>query len=261
MEVTGIRFRHRGGADEVLKGVDLWAREGEITILLGPNGSGKSTLFKCILGIWRAQEGRIRVDGRDVSALPFSERAKIFGYVPQDHDPPFPYRVLDFVLMGRAPYLGLFSSPGPRDYQKAEEALEALGIAPLRDKPYTRISGGERQLVLLARVLAQDTPYLLLDEPTSHLDFKNQVTVLSKARELSRHRGRCTLITLHDPNLASLFGDRILLMKDGRLIAQGNPEEVLTDEVIEEVYGIPVSAVKVDGRRIILPLDPLRSSL
>ena len=253
LEVSDIFFRHAMG-DDILKGISFSARKGEVTVILGPNGSGKSTLFKCILGIWKPYRGRVKADGRDITSLPFRERAKRFSYVPQGHEPSFPYKVLEVVLMGRAAYIGLFSTPGPRDYEEAERALFLLGIEHLRDRPYTRISGGERQMVLLARALAQGAPYMLLDEPTSHLDFRNQVLVLSKVRELAQGKGISVLLTLHDPNLASLFGDRILVLNGGKVIKDGPPDEVIDEELIEDVYGVRVSVSRVNGKRLVMPM-------
>ena len=150
--------------------------------------------------------------------------------------------------------MGIFSSPGKKDYEKAETALELVGIRHLKDFPYTKISGGERQLVLIARAIAQEAPVMLLDEPTSHLDFKNQINVLKKIKEIASLKGLTVVMTLHDPNLASLFSDKIVVINSGNKITEGSPKEVLTVELIKRVYGIDVVKVNINGYNIICPL-------
>lgn len=253
LEIDGLSFKHKGHPEKVIKDVSFRVRKGEITVLLGPNGSGKSTLFRCIVGIWKPQTGTIKVDGESLNSLTYKERAKKISYVPQDHEPSFPYRVIDIVLMGRISHLGLFSSPSRKDLSIAMKALEMLGISYLMEKPYTKVSGGERQLTLLARAIAQGASYVLLDEPTSHLDFKNQWAVLSKIREFSHREGKGVLVSLHDPNLALFFGDWVLVLDKGKIVLQGPPSEVITEALIEEIYGIEVRFIKSDGFSVIVP--------
>ncbi|MEM0487794.1 MAG: ABC transporter ATP-binding protein [Candidatus Bathyarchaeia archaeon] len=253
LEVEGLTFRHKGQPQEILRDVSFRVRKGEITVLLGPNGSGKSTLFRCLVGIWKPQKGTIKIDGKSVNSLTYKERAKRISYVPQDHEPSFPYKVLEIVLMGRVSHLGVFSTPGDKDLLIAKRALEMLGIGHLGEKTYTKVSGGERQLTLLARAIAQGASYVLLDEPTSHLDFKNQWTVLSKIREFSHNEGKGVLISLHDPNLALFFGDWVLVLNKGEIVVQGAPSEVITEDLIEEVYGIKVYSIKTNGFSVIVP--------
>jgi len=258
LEIKGLCFRHRDLKEDTLKDIEFSAELGKVTVILGPNGSGKSTLFKCIMGIWEPYKGSICANGKEINKLSYLERAKIFSVVPQDHEIAFPYSVLDIVITGRAPYIRLFSTPGKKDYEKAEEALNALGIYHLKDKPYNKISGGERQLVLIARALAQSAPFMLLDEPVSHLDFKNQIKVLSKIKELAYKNKITTLVTIHDPNLASLFGDKIVVIKNGKIVAQGEPYEVLNEKLIHEVYGIKITVIQNNGFKLICPvLDSL----
>jgi len=253
LEVKNLRFRHKRSLREVLKGITFGAQKGEITTILGPNGAGKSTLFKCITGLWGPYEGEIRVEGKRVEGLSFDKRAKIFAIVPQDHEPPFPYTVFEVVLMGRASYVGILSTPSKEDYQKAEEALELVGISHLKELPYTKISGGERQLTLIARALAQDAPVLILDEPTSHLDFKNQFQILSKIKEIVKEKNLTSIITLHDPNLASIFSDKVVVIKEGRLVNNGEPREIINEKVLKEVYGIEVEVINHNGFNLVLP--------
>jgi iron complex transport system ATP-binding protein len=254
LEVKELYFRHKGEKRDILKGISFSAEKGFITTILGPNGSGKTTLFKCISGIWENYKGEVKVNGISIDKLSYRRRARLFSVVPQDHEPAFPYSVFDVVLMGRASYVGIFSSPGKKDYEKAETALELVGIRHLKDLPYTKISGGERQLVLIARAIAQEAPVMLLDEPTSHLDFKNQINVLKKIKEIASLKGLTVVMTLHDPNLASLFSDKIVVINSGNKIAEGSPKEVLTEELIKRVYGIDVIKVDINGQNIICPL-------
>lgn len=253
LEVRGIHFRHQRSGSDILKGVDFTVQAGGMTTVLGPNGSGKTTLFRCIIGLWRQQRGEILFGNKDISRISYAERAKIFAVVPQEHEPPFPYSVLDVVLMGRVSHVSMFSSPSKYDYLKAEEAIEIVGINHLKDRPYTKISGGERQLVLIARSLSQEAPVLLLDEPTSHLDFRNQVAVLKKVKEITRARNLTVLMTLHDPNLAMLFSDKVVMLNDGLVVSNGSPQEVITEDNLRSVYRIDVSVINWNGTKIIYP--------
>ena len=250
--VRDLCFSYGAGAFQ-LEDINLEVRAGEVVTLLGPNGSGKTTLLYCIAGLYRPQRGQVLVDGKEVSKLPRREAAKIIGFVPQDHHPSFPYLSLDVVAMGRAAHPGLLGSPNRRDLEIARRALEAVGAFHLADRIYTQVSGGERQLILIARALAQEPKVLLLDEPTAHLDFKNQVHVLSLVRQLVSSRRLAAIITLHDPNLASMFSDRIAIMGEGRIVALGSPEEVLVPEILSRVYAFPVNVHKINGLNLITP--------
>ena len=231
----------------------LPGKGGEVTAILGPNGSGKTTLFQCLLGIWKFQEGEVRLSGEPISHLKRAEIAKRLSAVPQEHDPPFPYSCLDIVLMGRTAHVGIFSSPSGQDRDLSRQAMKALGVDHLAERPYTQVSGGERQMVLIARCLAQDAPAMLLDEPTAHLDFRNQITILKKVKNIVREKGLVALMNLHDPNMALLFSDRVLLLNRGALVAQGRPDEVITRESLLEVYGLEVEFVAENGCRVICP--------
>ncbi|WP_148882899.1 ABC transporter ATP-binding protein [Thermococcus aciditolerans] len=249
LEVRGLAFSY---GDFSIEGVTLEVKEGEVVTLLGPNGSGKTTILKAIYGLLKPKERCVFIDGRDFHELPIRERAKLAGYVPQSHTPPFPYTVLDVVVTGLASQLGPFESPGKEHYEKALEKLGLLGLERFKDKPYTQLSGGQMQLVLIARALVQEPRFLLLDEPTAHLDFKNQVKVLGMVRRLARE-GISTIMTLHDPNLTSVYSDRVALVKGGRIAAIGEPKEVIREDVLEEVYGMPVSVLEFNGFRLVIP--------
>ncbi|MBN1380342.1 MAG: ABC transporter ATP-binding protein [Deltaproteobacteria bacterium] len=253
LEIRHLHFKHPGAAPEILRGVSFGVKTGQMTALLGPNGSGKTTLFKCVAGLWLHQAGDISFDGQDISSLSPEKRAWVLAVVPQEHEPPFPYSVFDAVLMGRASHVPLFNSPGRRDREVVQQALEAVGIGHLHQRPYTKISGGERQLVLVARALAQEAPLLLLDEPTSHLDFRNQIVILRKVRDTMRKQGLTVLMTLHDPNLAMQFADEVVMLHEGREIAAGAPAEVLTAENLRRMYGIDVNLINYNGYKVIYP--------
>jgi iron complex transport system ATP-binding protein len=253
IQLRDIHFRHEGNGREILRGVSFGTESGRMTTILGPNGSGKTTLFKCITGAWRQQRGTIVCDGRDISTLAPERRARTLAVVPQEHEPPFPYSVFDAVLMGRASRVALFSTPGKPDRDKTEEAIETVGIGHLADRPYTKISGGERQLVLIARALAQEAPLMLLDEPTSHLDFRNQVLTLRKVRDIVRKRGLTVLMTLHDPNLAMQFSDSVVLLNNGTIVAVGAPDDVISAESLGALYGIEVTIIRSNGAAVVCP--------
>ncbi|MCS7163630.1 MAG: ABC transporter ATP-binding protein [Thermodesulfovibrio sp.] len=254
LTVRNIYFKHKGKAEDTLKGIGFNAKRGSITTILGPNGSGKTTLFKCISGVWKYYKGEIYFDEKAIDKLSFRKRARIFSVVPQEHEPPFPYSVFDVVLMGRASYVRIFSTPTERDYEIAQEAIKTLGIEHLKETPYTKISGGERQLTLIARALAQDAPVMLLDEPTTHLDFRNQIKVLKKIKEIAKEKALVVVMTLHDPNLAGLFSDKIVVINSGRKIAEGLPDETITEDLIRRIYDTEVKRININGQNIIYPV-------
>ena len=246
------------GTKAVGRDVDLDVRAGEVLCLLGPNGSGKTTLFKTMLGLLPAQAGEVRLDGAPLASLTRNEIARRVAYVPQALAAHFPFRVLDMVIMGRTAHLGLFASPGEQDRRKGLDALQVLGIAELAENEYTRISGGQRQLTLVARALAQDAPAIVMDEPTASLDFGNQVVVLSEVKRLAA-RGLAVVLSTHDPDHAFSVGSRVALLNGGRLIAQGPPAEVLTPARLRDVYGVAVVVERLSrGQTVCVPdyLEP-----
>ena len=237
-----IGYRDR----EVGRGLDVKLQQGEVLALLGPNGSGKTTLLKTLLGILTPLAGEPTIDGTPSGRLSAGERARRIAYVPQSHTPSFAFTVETIVLMGRTAHGNLFSAPSAADRAVAARALERFGIAALSTRPYTMISGGERQLVLLARALAQEPRYIVLDEPTASLDFGNQGKVLREMRALAAS-GHGVLFTTHDPNHALRAADRAFLMRSGSRLAEGKVREVLTRGRLEELYGTPVEALTDDA--------------
>jgi iron complex transport system ATP-binding protein len=244
LEARRLAFGYPG--KPVGRDVDLAVGAGEVVCLLGPNGSGKTTLFKTLLGLLRAQGGEVLIDGRPLPGLPRAEVARRVAYVPQAHAAHFPYTVLDMVLMGRTAHLGPFARPGPRDHAAALGALETLGIADLAAADYTRISGGQRQLALIARALAQAAPLIVMDEPTASLDFGNQALVLREVRALAAG-GYGIVLSTHDPDHAFACATEVALLHDGGLAAHGPPEAVLTPARLEAVYGVPVSVERLSS--------------
>ena len=244
---------------DLFSGLNLDVAEGEVLCLLGPNGCGKTTLLRCLNGTLRLREGRIRLNGKDLTSLSVVEIAREMGFVFQEHTTLFPYSVLEVVRMGRSPHLGFFSSPSKVDTKIAEAALEMVGIGHLRGKPYTQISGGERQLALIARALAQEPRIMLLDEPTSHLDFGNQILILETVGRLARERGLSIVMTTHFPNHAMMISTRVALMKGGCFMAVGEPRDVMTEANLQLLYGVPVKVICMEdgvsnGARYVVPL-------
>lgn len=231
---------------------DLQFDSGRLTSIVGPNGAGKTTLLKCLAGLFPAAKGRIFLDGRDMTELREAERARLIGYVPQEHNPIFNYSVLDFVLMGRAAYLGLFSLPSERDVRASEEALEFVGLAGFAGRPYFELSSGERRLILIARSLAQRARILLLDEPTSFLDPKHEIEILELSRKLAVERGQTILLTLQNLDMAIKYSDSLVFLKGGGVFASGSPGEVLSDALLESVYDVRMRIVDFEGQKVIL---------
>lgn len=238
---------------EILSKINIFIKKGEVVSLLGPNGSGKTTLLKCINSLLKPTKGAVYVNGEGVSLMKRYEVARYISYVPQEHRTSFPYTVMDVVLLGRVPYIGLFSTPKSADVEKCHELLNSLGISHLAERIYTQISGGERKLCLIARALCSEAKVLLLDEPTSNLDMKHQTDVLHIIKELSQKKGLTVLMTLHDPNLAMLTADRAFLLKGGSIIFEGEAKDIITKEKIENTYECQVLSVSEKGMTFIYP--------
>ena len=251
IEVKNLRFRY--GARPVIGDVSFTAEKGELLAVLGPNGVGKSTLFRCLLGFLKPVGGEILVDGKELGAYSRRELAKKIAYIPQSHSPAFDHTVLDSVLMGMTAQLGVFEQPGQAQREKAMQMLRALGMEKLFDRGCMKISGGERQLMLLARALVQDASMLIMDEPTANLDYGNSCRVMERVKKLGQ-TGYTIIFSTHDPNQAFSYATKVLALKDGGVMAVGAPEAVLTEDVLSRLYGIPVARCEMEtafGRKTI----------
>ncbi len=234
----------RGGRI-VLHGADLLADQGEVVGVVGPNGSGKTTLLLALNRALRASEGTVVIDGDDLAGLPRREIARRVAVVAQDSDASLPLRVRDAVGLGRLASRSLFSYGNAADRSLIHDALAQVQALDLADRLVTQLSGGERQRILVARAIAQQASHLLLDEPTNHLDLHHQFSLLSLVTSLN-----CTVVmVLHDLNLAARYCQRLILVHQGRIVATGTPQEVLTPQVLEPIYQIGVSSFELDGRR------------
>ncbi len=241
------------GERRVLHGVDLAVQQGEIVALTGPNGAGKTTLLRVVSGTLRPCSGAVRWQGQDLLALSPRERARIVAVVPQARALPPAFTVEQAVMLGRTPYLSWLGAPSARDRAAVQQALEETDLAPLASRRLAQLSGGEQQRVLLARALAQETPVLLLDEPTTHLDLHHQANILQLVSRLSRERGLTVLMVIHDLNLAARFADRVALLDHGALLAVDEPQMVLTADRIAAVYDVPVHILHTrPGRPVVV---------
>lgn len=238
LEFKEVVFAYPKGQN-IFSGINLKSINGDVLVILGPNGCGKTTLLKCAAGLLKAREGEILLDGKDMSASKRNDIAKKIGYISQEHSQGFAYSVMELVVMGRTPYLGIFSSPAEKDVEIARDAMMSVGVLHLSDKRFTELSGGERQLVLIARMLAQQPKILLLDEPTSHLDLKNQTIVMRLVKKLAKS-GLSVIMTSHFPNHAITFAGYTAIMHKGSFIAQGRSEEVINEEALKQAYGIDI---------------------
>lgn len=241
------------GGRVVGRDVSFALAAGEVLAVLGGNGSGKTTLFRTLLGLLPPLSGSVSVAGEDIAALSPPARARHYAYVPQQQAVPFAFTVADAVLMGRAAHVGWFAQPTARDRSLAADALARVGIGQLAPRPMTEISGGERQLALIARALAQGADVLVLDEPTANLDYGNKLRVLREIERL-RGEGRTILFSTHDPDHALAHADRALLLADGRVLALAPVAEALTATTLSALYGVAVQVTDVGGVRRVFPV-------
>ena len=251
LSASRVAFSYDGPGRAVLRDLSVEIPAGAVTAILGPNGSGKTTLLRLLLGVLRPQAGEIRLAGRPLHTYSRRERGRLIGLVPQDEYIPFNFSALEYVLLGRAPYLHPLQMPGEADRRAALDALERVGLRDLADRPLPTLSGGERQLITVARALAQQPRILLLDEPTAHLDLGNQGRLLTIIGELAG-QGTALVLTTHDPNLAAALADHTILLRRGQVLAAGPPAATLTAELLSATYGAPVQVLSLNGRRVIL---------
>lgn len=253
LQVKELKFSYKRGK-EIFSDVNFSINKGEILSILGPNGAGKSTLLKCLANLLKPTSGQIVLDGRLLGSLKPHEIAQKIGYVPQIHTPTYAYTVREFVVMGRAPYLGLFSKPVISDYDLVDEALEMLNISHLADKAYTEISGGERQQATIARVLVQQPEIIMLDEPTAHLDYGNQLRMLKLIWELS-NKGYSIIMTTHQPDHVIMLGNYVGILGDDGVMKVGKSEKMIQEKLLTELYSMNIKLVYVDdvNRKICVP--------
>ena len=241
LEIRQVSFSYFDGL--VLHNVSLSIKPGEMVGLLGPNGSGKTTLIKLASGVLKPGQGEIMLDGSSLSRLPRKDIARSVAVVPQQFHIPFAFTVSEVVMLGRIPFIRAFAGEAPADKDAVNSALELVDIVELEQRRFDELSGGERQKVILAMALAQQPRLLFLDEPTVHLDITHQVEILELVRSLNVEQGITVIAAMHDLNLASLYFDRLVLLKEGRVITDGTPAQVLTEDRIMEVF---LASVKVE---------------
>jgi len=241
ISVEGLCFNYPRHPN-LLNGISFSIDKGDILCLLGPNGTGKTTLLRCLLGINKISQGRILVGDREVHKMSARELARMVAYVPQATNMVFPYQVIDMVIMGRSPHIGIMSVPSDEDIEDARQALLKAGIAHLENSLFSEISGGERQLVLIARALAQQSDILIMDEPTASLDYGNQARILEIINELSR-QGYSIIMTTHFPNHAFLACNKVAILKGGKILAMGCPDDIVTENNLSELYAASIKVV------------------
>jgi iron complex transport system ATP-binding protein len=240
-----FEFRHADlgyGNHRVLSDVNLKVEAGSVSCLIGPNGVGKTTLFRSALGFLPPIKGEILVNGMPSTRLKPKDFARMVAYVPQIHNTPFPYKVMDVVLFGRAAHLGYFNTPDKKDHVIANGILDLLEIRHLAERPFSDLSGGEKQMVVVARALTQQTPFLIFDEPTSNLDYGNQWRILRKIRNL-KNQSVGILMATHSPDHAFTIGSQVIILDQGSLFRQGTPDETLTPDTLKETYGVDVQII------------------
>lgn len=237
IEVKSLSFNYK--YHNVLKNIDFKAEQGNLVCVLGKNGAGKSTLFRCILGLLPGFKGNVIVNGKNIKNLTDQELAHTMAYIPQSHSSTFSYSVMDMVLMGTTAQLKRFSSPGKSQLQIAMNALEQMNISHLADRNYTHISGGEQQLVLIARVIAQQAKIIIMDEPCSNLDYGNQIKLMNEVQKLAK-QGYLIIQSTHNPQQALLFANQVMVLIDGKISRFGNSIEVLDESLLYQIYGVHI---------------------
>lgn len=243
-QVRDLKFEYRKN-EPVFNGISFELSEGEVLCALGKNGAGKTTLFGCLLGLLKDYDGSITLDGKEISGLKEKDIAKLIGYVPQNNIATFSYTVFEYVLMGCASSISLFSHPGKKEEAMALEALKTMDILELADRSYNQLSGGERQQVAIARAIVSKPKAVLFDEPTAHLDYANQIKVLRMIKDLSS-KGFAIIVTSHDPNHAMLLDSKVALFDGRGNINTGKASELITEESLKSIYGSELKIRYID---------------
>lgn len=251
LEFQNLSFSYGGGSNLVLDQFSMGVPRGEVVAVLGPNGTGKTTMLMLALGWLNSAGGKILLEGRSLKEYGRSELGKIISFVPQFEPSFFDFSLLDFVLLGRAPHLGNFKMPSDEDYSIALAALKKVGMSDKASRSVMNISGGEHQLVLLARALAQQTELLLLDEPTSHLDIKNKSRLIAILRELL-DSGKTILFTTHEPDVAAMIAHSVIMVKNGQVLHSGPVDEIMTGENLTNVYETKIEVGELSSRKVFI---------
>jgi len=251
IQMEEISFTYSSENNHVLRTLSLEVQKGDITAILGPNGIGKTTLLHLILGWIKADKGTIYLDGKKLEEYSRREMGRLIGLVPQDEHITFEYSLLEYVLLGRTPHLHSLESPGKKDYEAALAALKKVGLEKIADRPVTHLSGGEKQLVLVARSLAQEPKILLLDEPMSNLDLANKIRLIEVLNSL-KNEGVTILYTSHEPEVAAAISNYLILMGSDNNIEHGTADKILTGESLSRIYGVPVKVADYNGKKIVL---------
>lgn len=250
LSIQGVKFAYQENKT-VLDYFSMEIECGSITAILGPNGTGKTTLLNTILGLIKPQQGEIYLNGRSIELFSRRQLSKIIGLVPQSEYIPFNFSVYEYVLLGRTPHMGIFNMPSKEDRLITNQVLESLNLIALKHRPVPDLSGGERQMVLLARALAQEPKILLLDEPTSHLDLSNTGAILKILKKLARENVT-VIFTTHDPQAVSYTANQLVLMLHGKVLAAGQTTHVLTSEMLSQTYGTTVLVEEIKDRKVVL---------
>lgn len=244
LEVRNLGYRYHNSRT-IFHDVNFHLDKGQVISILGRNGAGKSTLLNCLANLYTPTVGEILLEGRPMRRMPLNQVSQFIGYVPQAHYPVYAYSVRNFVVMGRTPYIRAFSTPGKSDYEKVDQVLEKLQISHLADKAYTQISGGERQQVTIARALVQEPKVILLDEPTAHLDYGNQIRTVKMIRELAEE-GFGVIMTTHDPDHVLMMGGMVGVLEPDGMLDFGRADEILTEQRLSKLYNIKLRLLHVD---------------
>ena len=254
MKLEQVGFSY-DGSRQIFQGIDFEVKAGEIVCLLGPNGIGKTTLLTCMAKLREPNQGRILLNGEDMAGLSTRDVARVIGYVPQTLQPSFDFTVLDYVVTGSAPWLGTFEKPNAEHYERADQALKQMEIDHLRNKAYTRISTGELQQVSIARAIAQQSRFILMDEPTAHLDHGNQIKVLRLVKGLAS-QGYGIVLTTHNPDQVLLLEAKVAVIDRQARFHFGDWQQILTENLLSDLYGVEMRIIQVEGIRRKLCVAP-----
>lgn len=250
IEVERLSFSY--GQQRVIADCSFRLERGQIIGLLGRNGSGKTTLLRLLTGSLKTFEGSVKADGIDVYKASRQDLGRLIAFVPQAHHAVFAYTAIDMVVMGRNPHLGFFSRPRREDYYKAERALEQVGMLQMRNRYYMEMSGGEQQLIFLARAMVQEARYYILDEPTSHLDYYNQHAIMRTLEQIVEAQNCGIIIAIHDPNLALSFADSALLLREGCILGMGEVQNTMTAQNLSNLYNMDLGILSLKGKHVIV---------